>query len=203
MRPAGATTTVATAVGDAAANPSSEGASRPHFFGGVATVVAALLHLTRPTVAFFGEKDAQQLAVVTALARDLHFGTTIVGVPTVREADGVAASSRNVYLTAAGRAAAPALYRSLVAARDAWAEAGETAASALRAAVRRGVDAGTAASGGRVLYVSVADRWSMAEVDGAVRSAADVRATAPGGEVVVCVAVQLGAARLIDNIVLR
>lgn len=202
MRPPSAGTTVATTVGAAATNATSEGAARPHFFAGVATVVASLLALARPTAAYFGEKDAQQLAVVTAVARDLHFPTTIVGVPTVRAGDGLAASSRNVYLTPADRAAAPVLYRALRAGHDAWA-AGVVAAATLRATVAEMLAGGVAAAGGRALYVSVADRWTMREVAGDVRPPAVVRAAAPEGEVVICVAAQLGAARLIDNIVLR
>ncbi|GAB0497768.1 hypothetical protein MMPV_009105 [Pyropia vietnamensis] len=206
LRPSLAGTTVTTTVGEAAVNPTSEGAARPHFFAGVATVVTSLLVLARPTAAYFGEKDAQQLAVVRALARDLHFPTTIVGVPTVRAADGLAESSRNVYLTPADRAAAPVLYRALCAGRDAWAGAGGggvVSGATLRATVTEVLEKGVTAAGGRVLYVSVADRWTMREVEGDLRPPAVVAAEAPLGEVVICVAAQLGNARLIDNIVLR
>jgi pantoate--beta-alanine ligase len=86
---------------------------RPHFFGGVATVVAKLFSQCRPDFALFGEKDYQQLKTVTRLAADLDLKVKIIGVPTVREKDGLALSSRNVYLSAAERAAAPALYRVL------------------------------------------------------------------------------------------
>lgn len=209
MRPLSAGTTVTTTVGAAGTNAASEGAARPHFFAGVATVVTSLLALARPTAAYFGEKDAQQLAVVTALVRDLHFPTTIVGVPTVRSpADGLAASSRNVYLTPADRAAASVLYRALRAGHDAWAGAGGggvVAAATLRATVTEVLAGGLAAAVGhsRMLYVSVADRWTMREVEGDVRPPAEVRAVVPEGEVVICVAAQVGAARLIDNVVLR
>jgi pantoate--beta-alanine ligase len=104
------------AVQVAPAGPAAAGledATRPHFFAGVATVVAKLLIQCTPDVAVFGEKDYQQLRVVTAMARDLDLPVKIVGAPTVREADGLAMASRNVYLTPDERAVAPVLHRVL------------------------------------------------------------------------------------------
>ncbi|MGW5973987.1 pantoate--beta-alanine ligase [Streptomyces sp. NPDC055186] len=108
-----------------------EGAVRPGHFDGMLTVVAKLLHLTRPDVALYGQKDAQQLALIRRMVRDLNFGVDIVGVPTVREDDGLALSSRNRYLSAAERRTALALSGALFAGRDRHA-----AQEALRARAR-------------------------------------------------------------------
>lgn len=116
-----------------------EGASRPGFFHGVLTVVAKLLHLTRPQAAYFGEKDYQQLTLIRRMSLDLDFGIDIVGVPTVREPDGLALSSRNRYLSATERGLALALSAALKAGADLGPEG---AANALAAAHRAFATAG-------------------------------------------------------------
>jgi pantoate--beta-alanine ligase len=163
-----------------------EDAFRPHFFGGVATVVAKLLIQCEPDIALFGEKDYQQLVVVRRLSRDLGLKTRIVGVPTVREPDGLALSSRNRYLSVKERAAAPTLYREL---RQSAAEiaAGKPAASVLA----RGRDA-IKAAGFALDYLEARDSVTLA----------------PHGEtdsqsIRLLVAARLGKTRLIDNLAVK
>ncbi|HET7824327.1 MAG TPA: pantoate--beta-alanine ligase [Anaeromyxobacter sp.] len=159
------------------------GASRPGHFRGVATVVAKLFHLTVPHVAFFGEKDFQQLAVIRAMVRDLAFGIEVVGMPIVREKDGLALSSRNAYLSAEERGRALALSRSLLEARDAAAR-GERDADALRARARERLEAALT----RVDYVEIVHPETLAPV-----------ARAEPGSVML-VAAFVGKTRLIDNV---
>jgi pantoate--beta-alanine ligase len=159
------------------------GAARPGHFRGVATVVAKLFNLTRPHVALFGEKDFQQLAVVRAMVRDLAFGVEIVGMPTVREPDGLALSSRNAYLGPDERVRAQTISRALFAARDA-ALRGVRDAEALRRAARAALDA----AGLRVDYVEVVDPVTLAPV-----------ARAEPGSVMLAAAF-IGRTRLIDNV---
>lgn len=109
-----------------------EGTSRPTHFAGMLTVVAKLLNLVRPAAAFFGEKDYQQLVLITRMAADLELGVGIAGVPTVREADGLALSSRNVYLSAEERVRALTLSRALLAGRDAAGSAQDVLGAAWR-----------------------------------------------------------------------
>jgi pantoate--beta-alanine ligase len=163
-----------------------EGASRPGHFDGVCTVVAKLLHLTRAELAFFGEKDAQQLAIVRRMAADLDFPVEIVGVPIVREADGMALSSRNRYLSGPERTSALALSRALFAGR----EAAPKGPQAVRSAARAVLDAAAGAEPPVVLdYLALIDPADFTE-------AADDHL----GEAVLAVAARVGATRLIDNV---
>jgi pantoate--beta-alanine ligase len=160
---------------------------RPHFFGGVATVCTKLFAQTQPDVALFGEKDYQQLAVIRQVVRDLDLPLTIVGVATRREDDGLALSSRNAYLTADERRAAPALYRALGAAAHALSAGRPVAAceAAARAAI---LDAGFA----RVDYVALRCAATLAPL-----ADADARGQRP---LRLLAAAWLGRTRLIDNI---
>lgn len=160
-----------------------EGAVRPGHLDGVLTVVLKLLHLTAPDVALFGRKDVQQLVAVTRMVRDLDVPVEVVGVPTVRDADGLALSSRNAYLSADERTQALALSRSLAAGRAA-AQAGGTPDD-VRAATRAVLDAAGVATDDLALV----DPTTFADLDG--RPAA--------GTAVLAVAGRVGSTRLIDN----
>jgi pantoate--beta-alanine ligase len=162
-----------------------EGARRPGHFRGVATVVLKLFGIFQPDRAYFGAKDAQQLAVIKKMVRDLDVPVDVRPCPTVREADGLALSSRNVYLTHDERRVAPALYRALQAGRDRWA-AGERAAEALRRAIRDVLESEPRI---RVDYVSVADPETCRELE------------TVAGPALLSLAASLGKARLIDNVV--
>jgi pantoate--beta-alanine ligase len=160
-----------------------ESVTRPHFFEGVATVVAKLFGIAGTCTAYFGRKDFQQLAVVRRMADDLRMPVTIVGCPIVREPDGLAMSSRNVHLSSDDRVAARSLSRGL-AAGAAAALAGERDAERVRAAVAAVVDA---QAGAELDYAAVVDADTLRPIE---RLA---------GTVLVAVAARVGAPRLIDN----
>jgi pantoate--beta-alanine ligase len=165
-----------------------EGSVRPGHFRGVATVVSKLFNIVQPTRAYFGQKDAQQVAVIRRMAADLNFPLEIIVVPTMREPDGLAMSSRNVYLSSEERQAALCLYRALSAAQELW-QAGERRGSALRAAMQRVLDAEPLA---RPDYVSVADPLTLQELDDSEHAR----------EALASLAVRIGKTRLIDNFIL-
>jgi pantoate--beta-alanine ligase len=162
-----------------------EGEHRPGHFRGVATVVTVLLELVGPDLAVFGEKDAQQLAVVRRVVRDLRLPVEIVAGPTVREEDGLALSSRNLYLDPEERRSATVLHRALVAARDAL-ENGERNADALRRRMREVLDAEPRAE---TEYAEVVDAVFFRPIEGTIT-----------GPVVLPLAVRIGRTRLIDNL---
>ncbi|MBI4339344.1 MAG: pantoate--beta-alanine ligase [Chloroflexi bacterium] len=163
-----------------------EGARRPGHFRGVATVVAKLFTIVRPDRSYFGQKDGQQVAVVKRLVQDLNLGTEVVVVPTVREPDGLALSSRNVYLTPQERRAAPVLYRALSRVRDLYL-AGERSAERLRQEAAGMINAEPLA---KLDYISIADAATLEEL------AVVDRPT------MVSLAARFGRARLIDNVVI-
>jgi pantoate--beta-alanine ligase len=151
-------------------------------------VVAKFFNVVQPGRAYFGQKDGQQVAVIRKMVSDLDMGIDIVVVPTVREPDGLALSSRNVYLTPAQREAAPVIYRALCEAGRLW-EEGEREGERLRRGVHRILEQEPLVE--RIDYVSVADASGLVEASGAIRQ-----------PVMVSVAVHMGRTRLIDNIIL-
>lgn len=163
-----------------------EGAMRPGHFRGVATIVAKLFNGVQPHKAYFGQKDAQQAAVIRQMTRDLNFPIEIVVCPTTREPDGLAMSSRNVYLDPEQRQAATVLFRSLSAAKTAY-EKGERNAEKLRQVMKAVLAAEPLA---QMQYVSCADYDTLAELD-VIR-----------GKALLSMAVFMGKTRLIDNFVL-
>lgn len=166
-----------------------EGASRPTHFRGVTTVVAKLFNLVQPTRAYFGQKDVQQTVVIRQMIRDLNFNLELVICPTVRETDGLAMSSRNSYLSAEQRSAAPCLYAALQTAEAKW-RSGERDPGRLRETVVNRIQAEPLAS---IDYVSVAHPISLVEWTEPIPD--EVGA-------IISLAVFFGKTRLIDNIYL-
>jgi pantoate--beta-alanine ligase len=164
-----------------------EGAARPTHFRGVTTIIAKLFNVFQPDRAYVGQKDAQQAVVIRQMVQDLNLPIEVVVCPTVREPDGLAMSSRNSYLMPEQRTAAPVLYRALGAARSVW-EQGERDGERLRLAMRGVLDAEPLA---RTEYVSAADPLTLEELGTASRG------------VLLSMAVRIGRARLIDNLLLE
>jgi pantoate--beta-alanine ligase len=164
------------------------GSFRPGHFSGVATVVAKLFNVANPSRAYFGQKDFQQTVVIKKMAKDLNFDTEIVVCPTIREHDGLAMSSRNLYLDDAQRNAATALCRSLSAGSDAL-TAGERSASRIKGMMNRVLSAEELITG--IDYASVYDPETLDE-------ATEIR-----GEMLLAVAARLGKTRLIDNMLVN
>ena len=164
-----------------------EGASRPGYFRGVTTVVAKLFNIVEPTRAYFGQKDAQQAIVIKKMVADLNMNLEIVTVPTVREPDGLAMSSRNIYLNPQERQAALVLYQALNLAQKLWSQ-GEKDAERIRQEMVALIKKQPLAN---IDYVSIADTETLDELD-TVKSPA-----------LVSLAVKIGKTRLIDNVVLE
>ena len=165
---------------------SLEGEARPGHFRGVATVVCKIFNMVRPDRAYFGQKDAQQLQVIRRMNADLNLGVEVTAMPTVREPDGLAMSSRNAYLSQDERRAAPVLYAALQAAQELY-DDGVRQAPAIREAMQRILAAEPLV---RPEYVSVADPDTLAELE------------LIEGLALASLAVRIGTTRLIDNVVL-
>ena len=164
-----------------------EGKSRPGHFGGVITVVVKLMNIVAPDVAYFGQKDGQQAIVIQKMVTDLNMNLNVVTLPTVREADGLAMSSRNRYLNPRGRRAATVIYRTLCRAEKLW-QRGEIDAERLRQEMVSLIQKEALA---KIDYVSVADTRTLEELD-IIKS-----------ETMVSLAIKIDDVRLIDNVVLK
>lgn len=163
------------------------GKTRPIHFRGVCTVVSKLFHIVQPDRAYFGQKDAQQLAVIRRMVRDLNMPLTIVGCPIIREEDGLAKSSRNTYLSAEERKAALCLSRALSKGKAAV-EAGETDAAKVKAVITAEIEAEPLS---RIDYVELVDWNNLEPVD------------STAGSILAAVAVYIGKTRLIDNFIIE
>lgn len=161
--------------------------SRPGHFKGVTTVVTKLFHICLPDIAFFGQKDAQQVMILEKMVKELNFPLTIVRVPIVREKDGLALSSRNVYLTEASRAQALVLNRSLLAARE-LIESGERNAGQVKKLLRETIMTSPDAN---IVYAEIYDADNLADVE-------EIKT-----QVLIALAVKFGTTRLIDNLIVE
>lgn len=164
-----------------------EGAARPGHFRGVATVVAKLFNIVEPTKAYFGQKDAQQVIVIKKMAADLNMNVEVIVVPTAREPDGLAMSSRNVYLNPQERQGAAVLYKSLQMAQQLWAK-GEGNSERIRQQMTSLIKKEPLAN---IEYISIADAETLEELD-------TIKASA-----VISMVVRFGKTRLLDNIILK
>jgi pantoate--beta-alanine ligase len=164
-----------------------EGATRPNHFKGVTTVVAKLFHVTQPSRAYFGQKDIQQVIVIKKMVDELNMNLETVTVPTIRESDGLAMSSRNTYLNHEERRAAVILYQALNLARKLWTQ-GEKNAENLRQQMKNLIEKQPLAT---IDYVSIADSETLDEL------------VALSSPVLVSLAVRIGKTRLIDNVMLE
>ena len=163
------------------------GSSRPGHFRGVTTVVAKLFNIVKPHVAIFGQKDYQQLITIKQMVKDLNMNIAVIGMPTVREADGLAMSSRNTYLNPKKRKEAARLYRSLVKGKELFA-LGERSAATILQEVKRIIEEDEAAV---IDYVKICDAHTLEDIE-------KIK-----GEAVIALAVKMGKTRLIDNIILK
>ena len=159
------------------------GISRPHFFGGVATIVTKLFNITKPHLSIFGQKDFQQLAVIRRMVKDLDMGIEIIGVPTVRESDGLAMSSRNSYLNPEERSSALSLKKSIEMAKD-MVRRGEKDATGVISAIKTLISSHPFT---KIDYISICDPITMED-----KSVIE-------GEFLLALAVKIGKSRLIDN----
>ncbi len=169
-----------------------EGARRPGHFRGVATVVGKLFNMVQPDRAYFGQKDAQQVAVIRRMVADLNYPLNVVVIPILRADDGLALSSRNVRLSPPERAAAPVIYRALSVARAQFADQANQPirdAETLRRIVRETLSAEPLV---KIEYVSLSDAETLHEIDGAIQHSA-----------LLSLAVRIGQTRLIDNVLLE
>ena len=166
------------------------GAGRPSHFQGVTTVVSKLFNLTLPNIAFFGEKDFQQLAVIRRMVTDLNFPIEIAGVAIVRESDGLAMSSRNTHLPAKARKEAACIYQAISHARTLYKQGTKESETLCRAVFTRLEE--KIESPFKVEYIKIHDTWNLTEISG--------RITQPA---VLLIAVHLGGTRLIDNLQLE